>query len=87
MNALILFNWSIDKVTLILITIQTGNWFAFIKHGTVDSKIFGVFLSLITKISDWLELEICKKAEFLLDNAPAHKSSLTAEIIKKHGLQ
>ena len=87
MNAPILFNWSIDKATLILATIQTGHWFAFIKHGTVDSRIFGVFLSFITKISDWLELETCKKAVLLLDNAPTHKSSLTTEIIGKQGLQ
>ena len=86
-NAPILYNWSIWQSNEILETFQAGHWFAFIKHGTVDSKILWVFLSFIANISDWIERETGRKAELLLENAPTHKSSLTTEIIREQRLQ
>ena len=86
-KAPIMYNWNIDKATLILETFQADHWFAFIKHGTVDSKIFWVFLSFIANISDWIERETGREVELLLGIDPTHKSSLTTEIIREQGLQ
>ena len=46
----ILFNCAVDKESLIVATRQKGDWFAFVKQGTVDSKIFGLLLGFIQKI-------------------------------------
>ena len=65
-----LFNCAVvDKASLIVATLQKEHWFAFIKQGTVDSKIFGLFLGFIQNIVVYIERETGMTTKHLLDNA------------------
>ena len=79
-NATILNNPSKGKASLIIATISDGNWFAFVKHGTVDSRGFWVFMKLLSKLIEFIKIKKKNKVVVTLDNAPTHKSRLTANI-------
>ena len=75
-------NWSIlhepieEKWSLILASFSNGEWFVFLKKGTVNSKFFLLFLEIVESLilSNWDNPT--EKYLLLLDNASIHASKL-----------
>ena len=70
------------KATLILATWSTGDWFAVVTVGTVDSKKFWAFLKLLEFVLKENSDEFENLPTVVLDNARTHSSNLTKKVIK-----
>ena len=70
------------KATLILATWSTGDLFAVITVGTVDSKKFWVFLKLLEYVLKENSDEFKNLPTAVLDNSWTHSSNLTKKVIK-----
>ena len=75
-------NWSI-----ILASFSNGEWFAFLKKGTVNSKFFLLFLEILESLilSNWDNPT--EKYLLLLDNASIHSSKLLKMILGSSQLE
>ena len=60
---------------------SNGQWFGLIKQGTIDSKIFWIFLNLLDKAL-FVSNRTCQNASFIiLDNARIHTSTFSKIVI------
>ena len=75
------------SASLILSVGSNGQWFGLIKQGTIDSKIFWIFLKLFEKVV----LESCSASRntpsIILDNARIHTSHFTKSLINQLNLR
>ena len=70
------------KATLILGTWSTGEWFAVVIIGTVDSFKFWIFFKLLELVLKEAYEDIQALPIVVLDNAPIHSSKLSKRILK-----
>ena len=70
------------KVTFILGSWSTGEWFSVVIVGTVDSLKFCVFLKLLENIFNKSTAKIEDFPKVVHDNARTHSSKLTKRVIE-----
>ena len=86
-------NWSIlhepieGKWSLILASFSNGEWFAFLKKGTVNSKFFLLFLEILESLILWNWDNPTEKYLLLLDNSSIHSSKLLKMILGSSQLE
>ena len=71
------------SASLIMAAGSDGRWFGIIRQGTIDSKIFWMFLMLLKQILQVTEKNKQKFPTIILDNARIHSSYYTKEIANK----
>ena len=71
------------SASLIMAAGSNGRWFGIIKQGTINSKVFWIFLRLLEQILIDTEKSKQKSPIIILDNAPIHRSDFTKEVVNK----
>ena len=75
------------SVSLIMAAESDGRWFGIIRQGTIDSKIFWMFLRLLKRILQMTEKSKQKFSIIILDNARIYFSYYTKEVVNKLNLK
>ena len=75
------------RASLIMAAGSNGKWFGIIRQGTINSKIFWIFLRLLKQILQDTEKNKKKKSTIILDNARIHSSNYTKEVVNRLKLE
>ena len=70
------------SASLLFATGSNFQWFAVIKPGTVNSKIFSIFMKLLEKVLDDAEVIDKTRPLVIIDNAKTHTSRFTKAVMK-----